>query len=70
MNLLQASLSGSRLDETSWPGYFPGWLDPDAATNLIVGARWEQRKQWMINRHVEPRLTTADGRQDHRGTSN
>jgi hypothetical protein len=32
------------LDETSWFEYFPGWLDPDAATsllaNLIAGASW------------------------------
>jgi alkylated DNA repair dioxygenase AlkB len=50
------------LDKTSWLGHFPGWLDPDAAASLlaavIAGASWQQRKRWMINRHVlEPRLT-------------
>jgi alkylated DNA repair dioxygenase AlkB len=62
MNLFAGEPERIPLDETSWLEYFPGWLDPDAATNLIVnliaGARWEQRKRWMINRHVlEPRLT-------------
>jgi alkylated DNA repair dioxygenase AlkB len=62
MNLFAGETERIPLDETSWLEHFPGWLDPAAAAsllaNLITGARWEQRKRWMINRHVlEPRLT-------------
>lgn len=62
MNLFAGEPERIPLGKISRLEHFPGWLDPDGATsllaNLTASASWEQRKRWMINRHVlEPKLT-------------
>ncbi len=59
---MQPSLSGSRWTRPPGSNTFPAGRAPDTAAsllaNLIAGASWEQRKRWMISRHVlEPGLT-------------
>jgi hypothetical protein len=50
MSLLVGEPGRIPLDEPSWLEHVPCWLDPDAAASLTAGAKWEQRKRWMIHR--------------------